>query len=50
LKKLVQNPFHSSLGDSPEPAALAIEIVSVEVAASFKAYFIDFWKRSRKFK
>ena len=31
------------------PKAIAIEIVNEPIAESFKAYFEDYWKRSKKF-
>lgn len=31
------------------PAVLAIEITSQEIANSFRAYFEEYWKRSRLF-
>lgn len=32
------------------PEVIAIEIINQEVAVSFKAYFEEFWKLSKKFK
>ncbi|MBD3313633.1 hypothetical protein GF345_04280 [Candidatus Woesearchaeota archaeon] len=32
------------------PEAIAVEIINQHIADSFKAYFDDFWKKSRPFR